>query len=148
MTQRLDDGHATFFTLTSPSVIKFWEKEVTPPGMDGGGPNNTTTMRNVDWETKAPKKLKTLTTSQTTVAYDPEVYKEDNFVAALQVNQLITITFPDGSQVKFWGWLDKFNAGNIVQGEQPTATVVIEPSNQDNTGAEVGPQYIGAGSVV
>lgn len=142
---RIDDGHATYFILTTPSTVKFYEKEVTPPGIDGGGANDTTTMRNTAWRTKAPKKLKTLTTAQTVVSYDPEVY--DNILAALQVNQLITIQFPDGSQVKFWGWLDKFTPGNVTEGSQPTATIAIECSNQNDAGVETEPDYVSAASV-
>ncbi len=146
MTIRIDDGFSTTITLTTPATVKFWEKTVTPPAIDGGGANDTTTMRNTAWRTKAPKKLKTLTQSQTTVAYDPEVY--DNILAALNLNQLITIDFPDGSQLAFWGWIDKFTPGEIVEGEQPTATVVVEISNQDDTLTEIAPVYTTASSVV
>ena len=146
MTLRLDDGFSTTITLTTPATVKFYEKTVTPPAIDGGGPNDTTTMRNVAWRTKAPKKLKTLTQSQTTVAYDPEVY--DNILAALNLNQSIDIDFPDGSRLTFFGWIDKFTPGEVTEGEQPTATIVIEISNQDAAGAEIAPVYTTASSVV
>lgn len=143
--ERIDDGHGTIITfLDAPSgtVVQLWEKEVTPPGIDGGGANDTTTMRNTAWRTKAPKKLKSLTDASFKAAYDPEAY--DTILELLQVNGQIQIQFPDDSTVTFWGWLDKFTPGAIVEGQQPTADCVIVPSNQDNSGNEAAPVYADA----
>jgi len=137
--KRIDDGYATYFTFGANPAVKFWEKNVTPPGVEGGGENDTTTMRNKNWRTRAPKKLKTLANSSTTVAYDPAVYAD--VLTLLQVNQQITITFPDLSTVTFWGWLDTFTPGDLSEGEQPTAEITVIPSNQDSAGAEVGLSY-------
>jgi hypothetical protein len=142
MTQRIDDGHQTLIEFSENPAIKFWEKTVTPPGMDGGGENDTTTMHNTAWRTRAPKKLKTLTEAGATVAYDPAVYPE--IVAMLNVNQLITITFPDGDTLEFWGWLNTFEPGEIEEGSQPTADIGIMVSNQNNSGAEVAPVHAAA----
>src|SRR5690606_20597699 len=102
---RLDDGFSTIISFANFPSVKFWEKAVTPPGLSGGGANDTTTMRNTEWRTQAPKKLKTMTESSITVAYDPQVYQDTPNM--IQVNQPITVTFPDGSSVTFWGWLDE-----------------------------------------
>ena len=136
---RLDDGFATLITFPSAPTIKFYEKEVTPPGISGGGENDTTTMRNTAWRTKAPKRIKTLTEMSASVAYDPAVY--DDVVAILQENQLINVEFPDGSSVDFWGWLDEFTPNAAKEGEQPTANIKVIPSNQDNSGVEQAPVY-------
>ena len=32
---RLDDGHGTRLSFSAYPNVKLWEKEVTPPGMDG-----------------------------------------------------------------------------------------------------------------
>lgn len=142
MSQRIDDGHSTTITFAQSPTVRFYEKEVTPPGMQGGGENDTTTMRNTTWRTKAPKKLVTLSSASLTVAYDPVVY--DDVVAMVNVNQLITITFPDGSSVAFWGWLDEFTPGAITEGSQPTASITIIPSNQNASGVETAPDYVAA----
>jgi hypothetical protein len=139
---RIDDGYRTLITFSETPITLAWEKSVTPPGIDGGGSIDITTMRNGDgttgWRTFAPKALKTLTESTATCAYDPEMY--DECLDALQVNQLITITFPDGATEAFWGWLDKFMPGELVEGEQPTAEITIVPSNwSEDTGLEVAP---------
>lgn len=139
---RLDDGLGTLITFAAASSVLLWEKEVTPPGIEGGGPNDTTTMHNVAWRTMAPKQLKTLTPSTFKAAYDPAVY--DSILAMIQVNQQITITFPDGSTLAFYGWVDEFTPDAIVEGEQPTAEVTIQPSNQDGAGDETAPDYTAA----
>lgn len=141
---RLKDGFKTLYTFSLRPNVKFYEIEVTPPGISGGGENDTTTMRNEEWRTRQPKKLKTLSNSTATVSYDTEVFNEAEVLAMINVNQLITVTFPDGSGYTFWGWLDEFTPGAHVEGEQPTADITIIPSNQNNSGVEVAPIYIPA----
>ena len=138
---RIDDGFSTTIDFTDLPTVTFYEKTVTPPGMDGGGPNDTTTMLNTAWRTKAPKKLKSLTTMTLTAAYDPAVYTDIVGANGINNNQEITVNFPDGSTLVFWGWIDKFTPNEIVEGEQPTAEVIIECSNQDAAGAEIAPVY-------
>ena len=136
---RIDDGFATLISFAEDSDVQMWEKEVTPPGVSGGGENDTSTMHNTAWRTRAPKGLITLSECSFSAAYDPAVY--DEIVAMVNVNQLITITFPDASTVAFWGWLDEFTPGANVEGEQPTADVTIIPSNQNGSGVETAPVY-------
>jgi hypothetical protein len=136
---RIDDGFSTTIAFAQAPSIKFWEKEVTPPGVSGGGATDTTTMRNEKWRTMSPKFLQTLTPCKVTVAYDPAVY--DDIVAQVNVNQLITITFPDGSTLAFWGWIDEFTPGKNGIGEQPTAEVTLQPSNQNASQVETDPVF-------
>jgi hypothetical protein len=136
---RIDDGFSTLIAFSNYPSVSFWEKEVTPPGMEGGGANEISTMRNTTWRTKAPKSLVSLTDCSFTAAYDPVVY--DDVVAMINENQLITITFPDGATLAFWGWLDNFTPNANVEGEQPTASCVIIPSNQSDSYAEKAPVY-------
>ena len=136
---RIDDGFATLIEFAEDSDVQMWEKEVTPPGVSGGGENDTSTMRNTSWRTRSPKSLITLSESSLTVAYDPAVYNE--IVSMVNVNQQITITFADDSTLVFWGWVDEFTPGAIVEGAQPTAEVKIIPSNQNAAGTETAPVY-------
>lgn len=142
MSRRLDDGFKTLVTFANFPSVKFYTKTVTPPGMSGGGGNDTTTMHNTRYRTMAPKKLMTMTEATQTAAYDPQVYSD--IPNMMQVNQYITMTFSDGSQVKFWGWLDEFTPGEIKEGEQPTAEIKLIPSNQNSSGVETGPLYVAA----
>lgn len=138
--QRLDDGFSTTITFSLNGAIKFFEKTVTPPGMDAGGEVDTSTMRNLKYRTRNPKKLITVSPGAGTVAWDPQAYND--VIAMLGVNQQITFTLPDGSSVEIWGWLDKFVPGEHVEGTQPTATINIEPSNQDNSKVEQAPVVV------
>lgn len=137
MSQRLRDGLSTTVSFSLNPNVTLWETSVTPPGLDGGGPNDTTSMRNSTWRTRQPKKLKTLTAFTFTAQYDPVVY--DQFLAMLNVNQQITVKFPDGDKYTMWGWVNSLAPNAITEGSPPTITVGIEPSNQDNSYNEVGP---------
>lgn len=136
---RIDDGFSTTITFADDSDVQLWEKEVTPPGISGGGANDTTTMQNSAWRTMSPKSLKTLSPASLVVAYDTVLYTE--IVAMANSNQLITITFADDSTLAFWGWIDEFTPNRIVEGEQPTAELTIIPSNQNDSGTEVAPVH-------
>lgn len=138
---RIDDGYQTLVTFSAASsgVEVFWEKSVTPPGIDGGGPNDTTTMHNTAYRTNSPKFLKTLTAGSFTAAYDPAIL--DELIAMVNVNQAITVTFPDGSSWLFWGWINEATPSELVEGEQPTIDITVEPSNQDAAGDEIAPVY-------
>lgn len=138
--KRIDDGHPTTITLALAPNVAFWEKSVTPPGFDGGGPNDTTTMRNSIWRTMAPKKLLTLTPMTFKAAYAAVVIGDIR--NNMNVNQLMTVIHATGAKWTFYGYLDKFTPDEVTEGTQPTATVTIQPTNQDNTGAEVAPSYV------
>lgn len=144
MSSRIDDGHPTYITFSAePSQgMLIWEKTVTPPGLDGGGPNDTTTMRNTKWRTNAPKKLISLAEGSFVVAYDPEAFEV--LLNLLNVNNQVKITFPNGDTYEFWGWLNTFVPGECVEGEQPTATCSIFPSNQNASLVETDPVYTAA----
>lgn len=144
----INDG---FRTLIAPvggdPDLTLWikEKEVTPPGMDGMPAVDITTMRNIAWRTANPRYLVTLTEFTFLAAYDPIYYQE--LWAIINVNKLWGIQFPDGSGIRFWGWLQKIIPGVLKEGEQPTAVITMTPSNHDGLGAgqagaqEVAPVY-------
>lgn len=138
-TLRLDDGFATIITLANIPTIKLFEKEVTPPGYSAGGPIDTTTMRNTAYRTMAPRYLKSLTQVTATVAYATDALTD--IWAQIGVIQLVTVTYPDGSSLQFYGWIEEFTPGNHTEGEQPTATLTIQPSMRDLNGNEVAPVY-------
>jgi hypothetical protein len=136
---RIDDGFSTTLEFADFPTVAFYEKTVTPPGMSGGGANDTTTMHNTTWRTMAPKQLKTMSEGSAKVSYDPVVYQD--VVSMINVNQLITVNFPDGSSLDFWGWLDEFTPDEVSEGAQPTATIKIIPSNQNDSLVETAPVY-------
>jgi hypothetical protein len=138
---KLDDGFRTLVTFASNPTISFWEKAVTPPGLDGGDAVETTTMHNLTYRTMSPRHLKTMTSTTMTAAYDPAVYT--SIVALINVKTTVTVTFPDGSTLAFFGFLQKFDPGELKEGDQPTASITFTPTNQDpTTGVEAAPVLV------
>lgn len=135
--QYLTDGHPTTVSFALNTSIKLKEVSVTPPGIDGRGPNNTTTMRNSTWTTQQPKKLKTMTDFSFVAQYDPIVYTQA--LAMLNQVQEITVTFSDTSTIKVQGWLNAVQPQDHVEGAMPTMTVSVCVSNQNSSGVETGP---------
>lgn len=135
---KLDDGYRTLVTFAFDTNIEFWEKTVTPPGYDGGDAIDTTTMHNDTYRTMSPRSLKTLTEFEMTAAYDPSLYTAA--LALINRETTITVTFPDGSTLAFYGFLKGFEAGTLEEGTQPEVTLTVVPTNQDpTTGAEEAP---------
>lgn len=135
---KLEDGHSTIITLAADPDVSLWEKSVTPPGIDGGDAVEQTTMHNVTWRPMAPRRLKTLTEMTFTAAYDPDAYNQ--LVGLINVETTVTVRFPDGSTLAFYGYLKSFEPQELSEGEQPEANCSIVPTNADPvTGAEAGP---------
>ena len=128
---KLKDGFRTLITFAADTDVEFYEKGVKPPGIDGGDAIPQTTMHNTAWRTMAPRQLKTLTESSVTCAYDPLVYT--SILNLINVETTVTVTFADGSTLAFYGFLQKFEPGELKEGEQPEATVTITPTNFDPT---------------
>jgi hypothetical protein len=135
--KRLDDGHPTVISIAGGANL--WEKAVTPPGMDGGGANETTTMHNISWRTNVPKHLRTMTDTSFTAAYSVGGFT--TLVTSINDSQLVTITFGDGSQCRFYGWLNSFQPSENTEGAQPTASCTLIAANQDAYGNEIAPVY-------
>ncbi len=135
---KMDDGFSTKIAFAADPDISFWEKTVQPPGIDGGDAVETSTMHNEEWRTMSPRQLKTLTDSSVTAAYDPNLY--NSILNLINVETAVTVHFPDGSTLDFYGYLQKFEPSDNSEGEQPEATITIVPTNQvPSTGAEASP---------
>lgn len=137
---RMDEGHQTLVSFAADPDASYWEKTVTPPGVDGGDPVDTTTMHNVDWRTKNPRVLAEMTEFSFTAAYDPAFIL--TILAILNVKTTVTVHYPNGGRLAFFGFLRGFEADSIEEGAQPEATATVVPTNQDpTTGAEQAPVY-------
>lgn len=142
---RITDGFPTIITMGTTGAlgtgagIRLFEKEITPPNITSGGPIDMTTMRNTAWRTKAKKNLKDLGPLTLTAAYATDAITK--ILTAIGVNQQITVTFADGATLVFWGWLDDFKPGRIVEGQEPTAEVTFQVSNRNASNAETAPAF-------
>jgi len=133
----LQDGYPTKIAFKTDPDICFWEKTVTPPAVDGGDPIDLTTMHNSAWVTRGPQSLLDLGEFQVTALYDPNLYDLAAITAQLvNVNTEITIHFPDGSTLAFWGYLRSIEPGSHERGTAPEVTLTIVPTNYDDANDE------------
>lgn len=126
---KLIDGYQSLITFSTEPAINLWEKQVTPPPVEGGEPIDQTTMHNIRWRSQAPRSLINLGQSQMVVAYDPGALTA--IIEMINLVQTITVAFSDGSTIAFYGWLRSFTPAALVEGTQPEATCIIEPGDQD-----------------
>ena len=131
---RLDEGHQTLIELGTSGAVKFYQKTVKPPGASGGGAVDTLTMLNTRFRTQWPKKLLTISDCDLNAAYDPAIFTD--VLTMIQVNQLLTITFADLTTLEWYGWLEEFEPSEISEGEQPTASIKLMASMQNNAKVE------------
>ena len=138
----LTDGYGVSITFANDAytmaVLLLDPTSITPPGVDGGEGVDNTTLSNTEVRTKSPRTLKEIVNASFTAAYDPGTY--DLIVDAVNVNQLITFTFPDGSTQAVYGFLKAFSPTGLTEGEFPTADCEIVVTNiHDTTGTETSP---------
>lgn len=136
----LYDGFSTLITFAGDPSIEFWEKTVTPPGIDTGDPIDISTMHNTTWRTMFTRALKTLTPATVSASYDPQLL--DSLSAIMGINNVVTITFPDGSTWAFYGIIQTAEFGECAEGEQPDVTITITPTNIDGAGVEQAPVVV------
>lgn len=135
---KLRDGFSSKITFSRYPAVAFWEKQVKPPGIDGGEKIPQSTMFNVLWETFAPQSLLTLTDATCKAAYDPAVLT--TLLSMGNQEDTVTITFRDQSTYCFYGYLQKFEADELVKGTQPEATITVVCTNWDYVNkVEAGP---------
>lgn len=137
---KVPEGYQTTIAFALDPTVEFWEQTVTPPGVDSGEPINTTTMLNTTWRNMILPQLKSLTPIKVKCFYDPG--KLSNITALVGENGSITVWFPDGASVDFYGGMKSFMPNENKEKEAQLADVEIVPSNWDNVNMlEVGPVW-------
>lgn len=139
--QPMRKGYRSLVVFKSNPAIIFWEKGVTPPGLDGGDAIDSTTMHNDTYRTLGPQALVTMTEMSCRVAYDVDLY--DDIIDLINVEDEITVHFATGRCVSFWGFLRSFEADEMVESGQPEATITIQPTNWDPNTNEEEPPVVG-----
>ncbi len=138
---RLKDGYQTLITIGADPDASFWEKTVKPPSLDGREKIDTTTMHNDRWVTNAARQLIEMGDVTGKASYDPNVFVL--FLQILNVETTITITFPDGSTLAFYGYLQKFEFDELAEGTNPEASYTVVVTNEDpTTGEEEDPVFV------
>ncbi len=135
---KLRDGFSSKITFAAVPTVSFWEKSVSPPGIDGGPKIDQTTMFNTMRTTAAAQSLYEVTDGSMKVAYDPNVY---NTIINTLINYHTTITqtWRDGSTLADFGYLQSFKPDALERGKQPEATVTFVFIGQDSSGTEYAP---------
>lgn len=140
---RLKTGHPTLYAFSADPDVSIWETAAKPPGWEGGDKIPTTTYHNEDLRTFAARVLKEMTDGEMTVAYDPRCYPQIR--ALINVEGIVTVHFPNGSALSFYGYLQNFEPDDTSEEEMPTASCTIVATNTDPaTGTEELPVYFPA----
>lgn len=141
--REIPDGFSTKIVFAAKPSIAFWEISVKPPGMDGGEPIQTTSMRNLVWRTYRSKQLKTLTPLTLKGKYDPDSWAD--WLALVNVEGAMTVYWPDGSYLDFYGFVQKVDPDDHKEGELPMLNVTVTPTNFDVANhVEAAPVFVGA----
>lgn len=140
--RKLEDGYQSLITFSADTDVAFWEKTVQPPGYDGGEKIDQTTQHNTTFKTASPQALIEVTDGQITAAYDPRVIPQ--IQALINVECTITVLFPNGDTLAYFGYLQKFEPNELTPGEQPECTITIVATNKDSSGAEQAPVLVEA----
>jgi len=136
----LRNGFRTTIAIAGISAL-FQEVSVTPIGLQADDAVEQTNMRNSNWRTFAGGALLTATEVNVKVHYAPGALEQMRPI--LRSNRFITLTMPDGATISFYAIVQSFVPDEHTINEQPTATLILIPSNltTSNPPSETGPIY-------
>jgi hypothetical protein len=127
--QPMKDGYRSLIAFAANPSVLFWEVSPTPPGIDNGEPIDTTNMHTGTWRVFRPRALRTLTPISCEANYHPLMYPQIEALCGIEGS--ITFHFPTGNYCAFYGYLRSAIPVAHVEGEDPTLSVVIQPTNWD-----------------
>lgn len=136
LANRIDDGFRTTIEFSEFPTLEFYEISITLPGVDGGTPIETTNMRSDELRTFWLRQLKTLTPVTIVAGYTADIYDPAATYAMVNVNQEVTITGPNGFEISFWGGVVSVQPGPMEEGQRPTISITVQPTNTDNDKVE------------
>ncbi len=125
----LKEGMHTKYAFASDPDISFWEKTTKPPTIDGGEAIDQTTQHNVTAKVQRSRVLLNYTPITFKATYDPAVITQIR--ALCNVEGAITESFPDGSTLDYFGFLQKAEFDELAEGVLPECTITIVPTNWD-----------------
>ena len=138
----LPEGYRATVAFSLAPAIQLWERDLKPPGIDGGNMIDITTQFNNTWHTGFPPHLKKFGPISFNAAYDPDAYQT---IISTLVNAnagSVTFWFPSGDSIDMYAYLSKFEPQELKIGDYPMAACTIEVTNLDPSGfVEQGPVY-------
>lgn len=140
---RIPDGFSAKITFASNPTLSLYEKTLKPSGTDGGDPIDTTTMHNSTWMTMRAQQLKKSDPITVTAAYDPDFIP--SIIALVNREDTISVHWATGDAAAVYGYLQKYEFGELKKGEFPEVTLTIVVTNWDPVGnVEAGYTYVPA----
>ncbi len=138
----IPDGFKTTIAFSRKSGVNLWPKDVTPPGIEGGGGIDVTTMLNVTYRVKRAKQLVSIDDISFDAGWDPSSYAD--YLTLCNREGSVTVFLPDGTYVDVYAYLNTFKPGRHSEGGFPLAACGIVVTNWDPVGrVEVGPVFVG-----
>lgn len=132
--QPMTNGFPIQMVFSLAPDVPIWGVSITPPGIDGGDPIDTTNQHNEEWRTMAMRILKTLSKAKLVAQWNPLSY---NDISTKLINKegVITIVFPTNPKlaIAFYGGMKDFQPQEIEEGstEPPKAEFEIVPTMCD-----------------
>lgn len=136
----LRDGYSTKIVFNRLTTFGLWEKTVQPPELSVGEAIDLTTMRNAAVTTKWSQVLHEIGDMQLVCGYDPNIWATARSTLLGQ-NDNITLQYPDGSTLAFFGILTKLTFAAVQRGTMPECNVTIVVTNLDSSYVEQAPVY-------
>lgn len=133
------DGYAAGLIVGTATPIVLPVVHVTPPASKGGSPVKQTTMQNQWAHTQLPAVLKEIGSSSVTVAYSSVTLAA--LYAAQNQNVILTLVWPTGKRLRWWGWIRDIDPQQLAIGTRPEANLTLEASNLNSEGNEVQPLW-------
>lgn len=147
----LENGYRTLITNSADPDLSIWEIEVGSAGIDGGEPIDTTNQHRDTYRTRAPRALISYEPYEVKFAYEAGVQKSQiealinkrRTGAGANDGVVITETMPDGTTLAYYGYFQKVMFDPKVEGEMPTGTLTVVPTNWDPANrVEAGPTLV------
>lgn len=132
----LENGYQALITNSLDPDLSIWEIETGSAGIEGGEPIDTTTQHNSVYRTRAPRALKSYEPFDVKFGYEAGVQKSQiegliNTRRSGATACVITETMPDGTTLCYYGYFQKVTFDPKVEGELPTGTLTVVPTNWD-----------------
>jgi hypothetical protein len=141
--QKVDQGFKILISNSANLAVNFWEIEVTPQGVDGGDPINTSTQFNNKYHTKRPRALINAMGGKMKGQLCAGTRHEAE--AMINIEGTITEHYPDGSTYAYYGYFKDVKFDAFKEGEKPTAEIEIIETDWDYVNSlEAGPTYTAA----
>jgi hypothetical protein len=143
----LKDGIGTIMTFgKGPNFPLYGEVELTPPGVNMGGPIDLIGLRTVGWAPAAAQSIKRLQPLNVKIMFDPELVP--TAYTFMGRNQVISVRWPTLATLNWYGWIEDLNFEPHQPGQRPLANMVIQPSNLNPNCVLTGPWWTTATDIL